>query len=97
MLVTSMFSLKYINVAMVTVLKNVTNVMTDVGDMYLFNKHHDNCVWTALFLMDNISSSYLQLTSTPSSTHTDDSSSITPPEAWGGERLSEKSIKLKKI
>ncbi|KAL8539115.1 hypothetical protein ACS0TY_000923 [Phlomoides rotata] len=35
---------------------------------------------------DNISSSYSQLTST----HTDDSSSITPPEAWGGERLSEK-------
>ncbi|KAL0371043.1 UNVERIFIED_CONTAM: GDP-mannose transporter GONST1 [Sesamum angustifolium] len=30
MLVTSMFSLKYINVAMVTVLKNVTNVMTAV-------------------------------------------------------------------
>ncbi|KAL8497235.1 hypothetical protein ACS0TY_020792 [Phlomoides rotata] len=39
---------------------------------------------------DNISSSYSQLTSTPSSTHTDDSSSITPLEAWGGERLSEK-------
>ncbi|KAK6164029.1 hypothetical protein DH2020_000893 [Rehmannia glutinosa] len=51
MLVTSMFSLKYINVAMVTVLKNVTNVMTAVGEMYLFNKHHDNRVWAALFLM----------------------------------------------
>ncbi|KAL2498665.1 GDP-mannose transporter GONST1 [Abeliophyllum distichum] len=51
MLITSMFSLKYINVAMVTVLKNVTNVMTAVGEMYLFNKHHDNRVWTALFLM----------------------------------------------
>ncbi|XP_050216614.1 GDP-mannose transporter GONST1 isoform X2 [Mercurialis annua] len=51
MLVTSMFSLKYINVAMVTVLKNVTNVITAVGEMYLFNKHHDNRVWTALFLM----------------------------------------------
>ncbi|KAL8480203.1 hypothetical protein ACS0TY_026939 [Phlomoides rotata] len=51
MLVTSMFSLKYINVAMVTVLKNVTNVMTAVGEMYLFNKHHDNSVWAALFLM----------------------------------------------
>lgn len=44
-------SLKYINVAMVTVLKNVTNVMTAVGEMYLFNKHHDNRVWAALFLM----------------------------------------------
>lgn len=44
-------SLKYINVAMVTVLKNVTNVITAVGEMYLFNKHHDNRVWAALFLM----------------------------------------------
>ncbi|KAK3038574.1 hypothetical protein RJ639_028025 [Escallonia herrerae] len=51
MLITSMFSLKYINVAMVTVLKNVTNVITAVGEMYLFNKRHDNRVWAALFLM----------------------------------------------
>lgn len=51
MLVTSMFSLKYINVAMVTVLKNVTNVITAIGEMHIFNKHHDNRVWTALFLM----------------------------------------------
>ncbi|MED6149386.1 GDP-mannose transporter gonst1, variant 2 [Stylosanthes scabra] len=49
--VESPLSLKYINVAMVTVLKNVTNVITAVGEMYLFNKHHDNRVWTALFLM----------------------------------------------
>ncbi|MBA0750363.1 hypothetical protein Gogos_001777, partial [Gossypium gossypioides] len=51
MLLTSMFSLKYINVAMVTVLKNVTNVITAVGEMYLFKKHHDSRVWAALFLM----------------------------------------------
>ncbi|CAK9316369.1 unnamed protein product [Citrullus colocynthis] len=51
MLITSIFSLKYINVAMVTVLKNVTNVITAVGEMYLFGKHHDNRVWAALFLM----------------------------------------------
>ncbi|XP_019415833.1 PREDICTED: GDP-mannose transporter GONST1 [Lupinus angustifolius] len=51
MLITSMFSLKYINVAMVTVLKNVTNVITALGEMYLFKKHHDSKVWTALFLM----------------------------------------------
>nr|GEX78473.1 GDP-mannose transporter GONST1 isoform X1 [Tanacetum cinerariifolium] len=51
MLVTSMFSLRYINVAMVTVLKNFTNVITAVGEMYLFNKHHDNRVWASLFLM----------------------------------------------
>ncbi|PIA47730.1 hypothetical protein AQUCO_01400376v1 [Aquilegia coerulea] len=51
MLITSMFSLKYINVAMVTVLKNVTNVITALGEMYLFKKHHENRVWAALFLM----------------------------------------------
>lgn len=44
-------SLKYINVAMVTVLKNVTNVITAFGEMYLFKKHHDSKVWAALFLM----------------------------------------------
>lgn len=36
---------------MVTVLKNVTNVITAVGEMYLFQKHHDGRVWAALFLM----------------------------------------------
>ncbi|XP_031385709.1 GDP-mannose transporter GONST1 isoform X1 [Punica granatum] len=51
MLITSMFSLRYINVAMVTVLKNVTNVITALGEMYLFSKHHDSRVWAALFLM----------------------------------------------
>ncbi|ONK73268.1 uncharacterized protein A4U43_C04F29170 [Asparagus officinalis] len=51
MLVTSIFSLKYINVAMVTVLKNVTNVITAIGEIYLFKKQHDNRVWAALFLM----------------------------------------------
>ncbi|XP_043719795.1 GDP-mannose transporter GONST1-like isoform X1 [Telopea speciosissima] len=51
MLITSMFSLTYMNVAMVTVLKNGTNVITAVGEMYLFKKHHDSRVWVALFLM----------------------------------------------
>ncbi|KAK1310300.1 GDP-mannose transporter GONST1 [Acorus calamus] len=51
MLITSMFSLKYINVAMVTVLKNVTNVITAIGEMYLFSKQHERKVWAALFLM----------------------------------------------
>ena len=46
-----MCSLKYINVAMVTVLKNVTNVITALGEMYLFKKHHDGKVWASLFLM----------------------------------------------
>ncbi|KAL0437164.1 UNVERIFIED_CONTAM: GDP-mannose transporter GONST1 [Sesamum radiatum] len=60
MLVTSMFSLKYINVAMVTVLKNVTNVITAVGEMYLFNKHHDNRVWAAF--LNAISGGFTDLT-----------------------------------
>ncbi|KAJ6798488.1 GDP-mannose transporter GONST1 isoform X1 [Iris pallida] len=51
MLVTSIFSLKYINVAMVTVLKNVTNVITALGETYLFQKRHENKVWVSLFLM----------------------------------------------
>ncbi|KAM3264733.1 GDP-mannose transporter GONST1 isoform X2 [Capsicum annuum] len=51
MLITSMLSLKYLNVAMVTVLKNVTNVITAVGEMYIFNRHHVTRVWTALLLM----------------------------------------------
>ncbi|XP_078152550.1 golgi nucleotide sugar transporter 1 isoform X1 [Carex rostrata] len=51
MLITSMFSLKHINVAMVTILKNVTNVITALGETYLFGKYHDTKVWTALALM----------------------------------------------
>uniref|UniRef100_A0A1D1YI27 GDP-mannose transporter GONST1 n=1 Tax=Anthurium amnicola TaxID=1678845 RepID=A0A1D1YI27_9ARAE len=51
MLITSIFSLKYINVAMVTILKNVTNVITAIGEMYLFKKHHGGKVWAALMLM----------------------------------------------
>ncbi|KAG8380755.1 hypothetical protein BUALT_Bualt06G0049000 [Buddleja alternifolia] len=35
---------------------------------------------------DTHSTTFSQLTSTPATSHTDDSSSITPPEAWGGER-----------
>lgn len=44
-------SLKYINVAMVTILKNITNVITAVGEMYLFKKHHGGKVWASLLLM----------------------------------------------
>ncbi|KAK4431728.1 protein NEDD1 [Sesamum alatum] len=39
---------------------------------------------------DDIRSAVSQLATTPASTNTDDSSSITPPEAWGGLRLSDK-------
>ncbi|KZV34978.1 hypothetical protein F511_04952 [Dorcoceras hygrometricum] len=41
---------------------------------------------------DDARSTFSQLTSTPTSTLADDSSSITPPEAWGGERLADKFI-----
>ncbi|KNA21057.1 hypothetical protein SOVF_046740 isoform A [Spinacia oleracea] len=51
MLVSGMYSLKYINVAMLTILKNVTNIITAVGDYYLFRRHQNQKVWTAMFLM----------------------------------------------
>lgn len=51
MLVSSIFSLKYLNVAMVTILKNVTNLITAVGEVYLFSKRHNNKVWVSLLLM----------------------------------------------
>uniref|UniRef100_M8BS84 Sugar phosphate transporter domain-containing protein n=1 Tax=Aegilops tauschii TaxID=37682 RepID=M8BS84_AEGTA len=51
MLITSMFSLKYINVAMLTILKNVANVLTASGETYFFKKQHDRQVWISLMLM----------------------------------------------
>ncbi|KAK3120816.1 hypothetical protein QOZ80_8BG0642130 [Eleusine coracana subsp. coracana] len=51
MLITSMFSLKYINVAMLTILKNVANVITASGETYFFKKQHGTQVWIALILM----------------------------------------------
>ncbi|GAB4824510.1 GDP-mannose transporter gonst2, partial [Ancistrocladus abbreviatus] len=51
MLVSGMFSLKYINIAMVTILKNVTNILTAVGEFYIFQKRQNQRVWTAMFLM----------------------------------------------
>ncbi|CBI15984.3 unnamed protein product, partial [Vitis vinifera] len=51
MLVSGMYSLKYINIAMVTILKNVTNILTAIGEYYIFHKHQNQKVWTAMFLM----------------------------------------------
>ncbi|XP_020100714.1 GDP-mannose transporter GONST1-like [Ananas comosus] len=51
MLATGMYSLKYINVAMVTILKNMTNILTAIGETYLFRKSQNKKVWAALFLM----------------------------------------------
>lgn len=46
-----LFSLKYINVAMLTILKNVANVITASGETYFFKKQHGTQVWIALLLM----------------------------------------------
>ncbi|CAL5424538.1 unnamed protein product [Camellia sinensis] len=51
MLVSGMYSLKYINIAMVTILKNVTNILTAIGEFYIFRKCQNQKVWTAMFLM----------------------------------------------
>lgn len=51
MLVTGMYSLKYINVAMVTILKNMTNIITAIGEIYIFRKGQNKKVWVALSLM----------------------------------------------
>ncbi|KAK2641517.1 hypothetical protein Ddye_023280 [Dipteronia dyeriana] len=51
MLVSGMYSLKYINIAMVTILKNVTNILTAIGELYIFRKHQNQKVWTAMLLM----------------------------------------------
>ncbi|CAA2968613.1 GDP-mannose transporter GONST2-like [Olea europaea subsp. europaea] len=51
MLVSGMYSLKHINIAMVTILKNVTNILTAIGEFYIFRKRQNEKVWTAIFLM----------------------------------------------
>ncbi|KAG7653393.1 Sugar phosphate transporter domain [Arabidopsis suecica] len=51
MLVSGMYSLKYINVAMVTILKNATNIITAIGEVYMFRKRQNNKVWAAMFMM----------------------------------------------
>ncbi|KAI6670986.1 hypothetical protein NL676_005871 [Syzygium grande] len=51
MLVSGMYSLRYINIAMVTILKNVTNILTAIGELYIFRKHQNQKVWIAMFLM----------------------------------------------
>ncbi|KAE8039239.1 hypothetical protein FH972_011667 [Carpinus fangiana] len=51
MLLSGMYSLKYINIAMVTILKNMTNILTAIGELYIFRKNQNQKVWTAMFLM----------------------------------------------
>ncbi|XVF05363.1 hypothetical protein REPUB_Repub05bG0165600 [Reevesia pubescens] len=51
MLVSGMYSLKYINIAMVTILKNMTNILTAIGEYYVFRKRQNQKVWTAMAMM----------------------------------------------
>ncbi|KAM3218671.1 protein NEDD1-like [Capsicum annuum] len=46
--------------------------------------------WKSSSLPNQEDASFAQLSSTPISSRSDDSSTITPPEAWGGERLSDR-------
>ncbi|KAK8601664.1 hypothetical protein V6N12_051493 [Hibiscus sabdariffa] len=51
MLMSGMYSLKHINIAMVTILKNMSNILTAIGEYYVFRKHQNLKVWTAMFMM----------------------------------------------
>lgn len=51
MVSTSFFALRYVGVAMVTVLKNLTNWMVIIGDYYFFGKRYGAGVWATLVLM----------------------------------------------
>eukprot|EP00271_Cylindrocystis_brebissonii_P018926 TRINITY_DN5527_c0_g1_i1.p1 TRINITY_DN5527_c0_g1~~TRINITY_DN5527_c0_g1_i1.p1 ORF type:complete len:406 (-),score=108.33 TRINITY_DN5527_c0_g1_i1:633-1850(-) len=51
MLITSFYSLQHMQVAMVMVLKNMTNLATALGETYLDNKRHSPRVWGSLILM----------------------------------------------
>uniref|UniRef100_A0A061S7F4 GDP-mannose transporter n=1 Tax=Tetraselmis sp. GSL018 TaxID=582737 RepID=A0A061S7F4_9CHLO len=48
---TSFYALKSLNVAMVTVLKNLTNLITICGDIWFNGKRYPAGVWLTLFLM----------------------------------------------
>mmetsp|Transcript_30967 Transcript_30967/g.52016 ORF Transcript_30967/g.52016 Transcript_30967/m.52016 type:complete len:366 (-) Transcript_30967:444-1541(-) len=51
MIWTSFFSLKLLGVAMMTVLKNTTNILVVFGDIYWFNRKQPFLVWIALILI----------------------------------------------
>lgn len=51
MIWTSFYSLKFLNVAMVTVLKNLTNLITICGDYVFYKRSYSPGVWFSLFLM----------------------------------------------
>jgi GDP-mannose transporter len=51
MIWTSFFSLKLLGVAMMTVLKNTTNILVVFGDIYWFNRKQPFLVWISLILI----------------------------------------------
>ena len=51
MIWTGFFSLKYLGVPMVTVLKNFTNVIIILGDKFIFGKVHSQGVWFTILLL----------------------------------------------
>ena len=51
MIWTGFFSLKYLGVPMVTVLKNFTNVIIILGDKFIFGKVHSQGVWFTIVLL----------------------------------------------
>ncbi|GBG77180.1 hypothetical protein CBR_g23506 [Chara braunii] len=51
MVVSGLHALRHLTVPMVTILKNLTNVITALGEMALFRKQHTAGVWSALGLI----------------------------------------------
>jgi len=51
MIWSSFFALKYLSVAMLTVLKNSTNLLVVVGDIVCFQRRQPAMVWVCLFLI----------------------------------------------
>ena len=51
MIGTSFYALQGLNVAMVTVLKNCTNIFTIVGDYYFYDRRYSVAIWGCMALM----------------------------------------------
>jgi len=51
MLVTGFFALQTLGVAMVTILKNLTNIITIAGDYFYFGRTYNRWVWASLALI----------------------------------------------
>jgi GDP-mannose transporter len=64
MIWSSFFALKFLNVAMVTVLKNLTNLITICGDYTFNHRRYPLGVWVSLFLMlvSAVAGAYTDLT-----------------------------------